>query len=149
MIKSNLEECLKTVISDNSEEYSVIIDTYDLLMSTTPVIASEAKTHLLMLDRFKVQLSTIYYLLTNQISSLKSTMQDTHDSMYVQLVKRGRPSKEAIETEIRALNPEYSGVVQQLDDYSEVKEYINMLLRSIDSRKVTTLEILRTINRID
>lgn len=144
-----LSEALNGVFDEGSEEREIIIEAYNIIRTSNPSVASEAKNHLIMLDRSRVKLSTLYYSISRVISSLKDQIQGTYDSQYVRLVKMGRPSKDAIESEIRATNAEYSGISKKIRDYEDVKDLISMYLRCIDSNRSTVTEILRNIYRID
>lgn len=149
MNETKLTDLLKEVLGDNSSEVVDILEAYGLIVHSAPTVISEAKTHLILLDHSKVKLSSIYYMLSREISKKKRTTQETYDSTYVQLVRRGRPSKDAIEAEIRQLNPTYLGVSQEISDLEEVKDLVSMYIRCIDSSRSSTIEILRNISRID
>lgn len=148
-MEEQLKKLLCEVFGESSEEVEVIVSAYDLIVSSAPTILSEAKTHLILLDHCRVKLSSIYYMISRKISKMRELSQNSYDSSYVQLVKRGRPSKDAIEAEIRSLNPEYSSVYQTIIKFEEIENLINMYIRCIDSSKTTTLEIIRNINRLD
>lgn len=144
-----LIEALNGVFDEGTEEREILTEAYDIIRSSHPSVASEAKNHLIMLDHSRVKLSTLYYSITRIISHLRGMVQSTYDAQYTRLVKLGRPSKDAIESEIRTTNPEYSGISQKIKDYEEVKELINMYLRCIDASRSSTQEILKNIYRID
>lgn len=142
-------ELVEGIFSEGTEEYDILNDTYNLITQSAPTVASEAKTHLLLLDHTKVKLSTLYYSLCRTISKLRDQVQSAYDSSYMRLVKLGRPSKDAIESEIRVLNPEYAKIYRKLIDYEDLKDLVNMYIKCIDSSKITTIEILKNIYRID
>lgn len=143
------KETLEGIFDEGTEEYNIIKETYDLITQSAPTIAAEAKTHLILLDHNKVKLSTLYYGICRKISNLRDQVQTTHDASYVRLVKVGRPSKDAIEAEIRMTNPKYSGISKKISDYEDVKDLISMYIRCVDSSRTTTLEILKNIYRLD
>lgn len=149
VIEDNVKSLLSEIFGSTSQEVETIVEAYNLIVKTAPTISSEAKTHLILLDHSRIKLASLYYMITRIISKKWNDVQSTYDDTYVQLVRRGRPSKDAIEAEIRQLNPEYSGVSYQISQLEEVKELISMYLRCIDSNRSTTLEILRNISRID
>lgn len=144
-----LSSSLSYLFPEGSEELEVLESTYKIITSSYPSVASDAKSHLIVLDQCRVKLSTLYYSLCRAISRLKDGMESTYNSSYVRLVKLGRPSKDAIEAEIKATNPEYSGVAKKISDYEDVKNLVNMYIRCVDSSKSTVIEILRNIYRID
>lgn len=145
----DVRELVSGVLGDKSEETETVVEVYELITQSAPTIASEAKTHMILLDHARTKLSTVYYMLCREISRMKDEVRSSYDSQYTRLVKLGRPTKDAIESEIRATNPQYSGVSKTISDYEDVKNLINMYLRCIDSSKQTTVELLRNINRID
>lgn len=145
----NFKEMLEGIFDPGTEEYQIIEESYQLIASTAPTIAAEAKTHLLLLDHMKIKLATLYYMLGRNISKMRVAIQSTYDASYTRLVKLGRPSNAAIETEIRATNPEYAGISRKIDDYEAIRELINNYIRCLDSSKTTTLEVLRDSRRID
>lgn len=149
MLEDKLKDSLVKIFGEKSEELLTITDTYGLIIKGSPTTISEAKTRMVLLDRAKTKLSTIYYMLCREISRLRETVQPTYDAQYTRLVKLGRPTKDAIESEIRASNPEYSGIQNQITAYEDVKTLITMYFRCIESDKGTVSEILRNINRID
>lgn len=145
----NFEEIIGDVFSTNSEEFQIIKDTYDLIGMSAPTIAAEFKTHMILLDKYKISLSTMYYMLSRNISEKKEAFSATYNSSYVRLVKLGRPSAAAIEAEIKAGNPAYSGMTHEIEKLQQVKDLINDYLRCIDSCKQTAIEFLRDSRRID
>lgn len=144
-----LSDSLSYLFPEGSEELDVLKSTYHIITSTYPSVASEAKSQLIVLDQCRVKLSTLYYSICRTISRLRDSMESTYNASYVRLVKLGRPSKDAIEAEIKATNPEYSGVAKKISDYEDAKNLINMYIRCVDSSKSTVTEILRNIYRID
>lgn len=143
-----VSKVLSEVLGD-SEESKILEEVYSLITQTVPTVISEAKTHMLLLDHAKIKLSTIYYMTCREISRMTKLVRPTYDSQYTRLVKLGRPTKDAIEAEIRSTNPEYSGIYHKICDYEDLKNLITMYIRCIDSNKNTTVEILHNINRID
>lgn len=146
---SNLEEKVSKIFSKDSEEFEVLLETYRLINRSTPLTSADAKNYLINLDHLRVKLSSIYYLISSRVTERKLTTQSTYDNLYVQLVRRGRPSKDAIESEIRELNPEIAGIFYQNCELEDIKSLVEYFLRCIDSSRLTTIELLRSINRID
>lgn len=146
-IEKKLEDSLGKSLGQ--EEVSIIMDTYNLINKNNPSILSEIKVHLSLLDGFQTKLSMIYYLLNRTISGRYQEVQEEHDRQYVTLVKRGRPSKDAIEAEIRSTCPEYAKTVIQTESLEEIREFVSMLLKCIESNRRTVTEILRTMGRVD
>lgn len=143
------EKVLEGVFDEGTEEYSIISEAYDLIVKSAPTVSGEAKTHLILLDHCRTNLATLYYMIGRNISKLRDTIQSAYDSSYTRLVKLGRPSKDAIESEIRLTCPEYLVSYKKIRDLEEVQSLVNMYLRCVDSNKTTTLELLRNIQRID
>lgn len=146
-IEKKLKDELEKVLGE--EEVRIVTDCYNLINKNNPTILAEIKTHLTLLDRSQSQLSVIYYLINRMISQRYSEVREEHDRQYVTLVKRGRPSKDAIEAEIRAVCPEYAVAVLKIEDLEELREFVNMLLKCIDSNRRTVTEVLRTLGRVD
>lgn len=144
-----IEETLTLAFSEGTEEYETLHTAYKLITTSYPSVASEAKNHLIMLDHSRMKLATLYYGVCRNISHLRDMTQATYDTQYTRLVKMGRPSKDAIEAEIRSTNGEYAGVSKQIKDLEDVKDLISMYMRCIDSNKSTVTEILRNVYRID
>lgn len=145
----NFVELLDGVFNEGTEEFDTLKETHDLIVQSSPIISAEAKTHLLLLDHSRVKLVTMYYSLSKRIASLNDQFQATHDAAYTRLVKIGRPSKDAIEAEIRATNPEYAGISRQIIKYENIKELVSMYIRCIDASKTTTIELLKNMYRLD
>ena len=137
------------VFPEGSEESQLLRDCYDLIAKSAPTLASEAKTQMILLDQMRAKLSSLYFLLSRNISQLKSSIQSSYDSSYVRLVKLGRPSGAAIEAEIRATNPDYVIVSTKIETYEQVKELVSNYMKSIDSCSRTAIEILRDSRRVD
>ena len=145
----NFTEILDGVFAPGTDEYDAIKDTYDTITSSVPVIAAEARATLVILDNCRAKLSTIYFMLNRTISQKTEVIQQTYDAQYMRLVKLGRPSKDAIEAEIRATNPQYAGICVEVKRLEDVKELINMYIRCIDNCRQNTLEMLKNIFRVD
>ena len=148
-MKFDFEKIFEGVFSKDSSEYEILTTAHDLISNSAPTIAAEAKTHLLLLDHSRMDLSTMYYMLGREISKKRSLIQSNYDTQYTRLVKVGRPSNAAIEAEIRATNPEYAGISVQIQSFEEVRDLIASYIKCIDSSKQTTIEILRDSRRID
>lgn len=140
---------LKDIFTEDSEEFAIIKDSYDCIISSAPTISAEAKTQMILLDHNRTKLSTLYFMLARKISTLKSTYQSDWDTQYARLVKIGRPSKDSIESEIRANNPALAGAIVQVNQYEQVQELVSMYMRCIDSAKQTATELLRDSRRLD
>lgn len=129
------------------DELTSIIRVSAVLTLSTPVTESEANYIMEKLDSGKAELSSIYFQLSREISRLESEVQKDYDSSYSRLVRLGRPSKDAIEAEIRNGNPTYVEVSCRIKSLEDVKELISMYMRSIDSKKTSVLEALRSIKK--
>ena len=129
------------------DELTSIVRVSAVLTLSTPVTESEANYIMEKLDSSKAELSSIYFQLSREISRLESEVQKDYDSSYSRLVRLGRPSKDAIEAEIRNGNPMYVEVSCRIKSLEDVKELISMYMRSIDSKKTSVLEALRSIKR--
>lgn len=129
------------------DELTSIIRVSAVLTLSTPVTESEANYIMEKLDSGKAELSSIYFQLSREISRLESEVQKDYDSSYSRLVRLGRPSKDAIEAEIRNSNPRYVEVSCRIKSLEDVKELISMYMRSIDAKKVSVLEALRSIKK--
>ena len=145
----NFKEILDGVFDEGSEEFDIIKTTYELIGMSAPSISAEFKTHMILLDKCKINLSTMYYMISRNISKKKEVFSDTYNSTYTRLVKLGRPSAAAIEAEIKASNPAYSGLMIEVEKLEQVKDLIASYLRCIDSCKQTITELLRDSRRID
>lgn len=129
------------------DELTSIVRVSAVLTLSTPVTESEANYIMEKLDSGKAELSSIYFQLSREISRLESEVQKDYDSSYSRLVRLGRPSKDAIEAEIRNGNPMYVEVSCRIKSLEDVKELISMYMRSIDSKKTSVLEALRSIKK--
>lgn len=144
-----IKKVLEGVFDEGTQEYEIIKECYEMINKTVPSVASEAKTAMILADRCRVEMVTLIYLLSREISNTRSKLRDFGDSQYVRLVKLGRPSKEAIETEIRSTSPEYRKFSEKIEKLENVKELVNSYVRSLDSFRMTALEILKDSRRLD
>lgn len=147
-----LNDTLKEVFPETSEEYKTIIEAYDLVSTSAPTIAAEAKTNMILLDSTRIKLSSIYFMISRNISNLKATYQQTHDAEYKRLSMTSglsNPSNTTVETIIRSKNPAYAGAIKKCEDLEDVKTFLSNILRCIDSSKQTALELLRDSRRLD
>ena len=144
-----IENTISEVFAKGTEEYDTIVGTYDLIVSNAPTISVESKNIMALADTYKVKLASIYYGLSQKISAMKREYQKTYDNHYVRLVKLGRPSHTAIDTEIRTIYPDYVLLSQQIEDFEQVKELISIYIKAVDSVKQTATEMLRDSRRID
>lgn len=146
---SNIEQIISDIFPQGSDEYNTLVECYNLIMGSSPSIAAEAKTNMILLDHMRMKLSTLYFLLERTISKKKSAYQNAYDSAYTRLVKLGRPSNTAIEAEIRVTVPEYLVGYDEVEKLEHVKGLILGYLKGIDSYKQTSVEILRDSRRLD
>lgn len=145
----NFKESLIEVFSEGTHEYEVLMNVHDLITSYSPSISAECKTQMILLDQSKIELSSLYYMVSRRISKLKASIQSSYDTQYTRLVKLGRPSNAAIEAEIRLSNSDYLSVCSKLEAMEQIKDLINSYLRCIDATKATAIELLRDSRRID
>ena len=145
----NFKELLGDVFKEDSHEYSVIELSYQIIAGTIPSTPAEMKNQMIQLDQQRTELSTLYYLINRKIMYLREDLQKESDATYVRLVKLGRPSKDAIETELRATNSVYAVNSLKIAQFENVKELVLSYIRSIDSRKQTVIELLRNAYRVD
>ena len=146
---SMIESVIKEVFPENSEEYRIIVESYNILNSSTPQIAAEYKNRLMILDKLRTELSSLYFMITRNINQIRNSYQRDYDAQYVRLVKIGRPSHNAIESEIRFNSPDYVTSSLKIEELDNVRNLINSYIRGIDSVKNTTVELLRDSRRID
>lgn len=145
----DFKEILNGVFPEDTEEFEEIKNCYDLITKSSISLISEAKSHLFLLDRSQIKLSTIYYLLSRRISSIRESIQSDYDASYTSLVRRGRPSKDSVESEIRSTNPVLYEVFSKISKLEDVKELVSLYLKCIDSSRKTAVEVIRTSGRID
>jgi hypothetical protein len=145
----NFNELFNGIFNEGSHELETIELAYQLISGTAPTTATQLKAQMIELDQMRIEMVTLYYLLNRKIMQLKDDTQRETDATYVRLVKLGRPSKDAIETELRATNEVYSVNSFKLENYNNAKELVLSFIRSIDARKQTVIELLRTAYRVD
>lgn len=145
----NFNDILEGVFPEDSEEWNVLEEAYNLVISSTPTIAAQAKTDMILLDNSKIRLSTIYFMISRNISRQKESIQGEYDTAYTRLVKLGRPSNAAIESEIRMTHPSCASVLQKIEVLEQVKDLVSSYIKGIDSAKQTAIEFLRDSRRID
>lgn len=144
-----LKDMLEGIFDENTKEYEIINECYNLITTDIPVTSAQARVHMINLDRSRTDLSTMYFMLCRNISKKKEVHQKSYDAQYARLVKLGRPSNAAIEAEIRANDPAYSGLCSEIEALEQVKELISSYIRCIDANKKTTSEILMDSRRVD
>lgn len=145
----NFKSLLDGVFDEGTEEYTIIEESYNLIVSNAPTIAAEMKTHMILLDHARTKLSTLYYLITREVSRCKRIYEKSYDTQYARLVKLGRPSKDAIEAELKVTCQDYARNYQREEDLLQVKELVSSYMRCIDSCKQSTVEMLRDSRRVD
>ena len=145
----NLKNIFKNVFDEGTEEFEILKDAYELIVSSGMVIHSEFKQTMILADASKVKLATLYYMISTQISEIRSSYEKTYNEIYIKLVKMERPSQHAIETEIKQVYPDYLVACNKIEKFEQVKELITMYIKSIDSIKQTAMEMLRDSRRID
>lgn len=145
----NFKELVGDVFAEGTEEFKIITESYDLITKTTPSISAEAKTQMILLDHSRTKLSTLYYMLSREISRQKETYRKDYDAKYTRLVKLGRPSNAAIDAEIRTTCPEYATASVKVEALEQVRELVSSYMRCIDTTKQTAVEVLRDSRRID
>jgi len=143
-----LKDTLNSIFGD-SEESRIIQEVSDATMSSVPSTAPEAKMKMMLFDALKCRLSNVYFLICRNIHILQREFQQSYDTQYTRLVKLGRPSKDAIEAEIRTLQPNYASAIQKVQDLEDVKEFISLQMRCIDACKTTAMRVLEDSRRID
>ncbi len=142
-------EALAEIFPTTSEEYDAITKAYNFVNSPIPMTAAEAKTLMYQIDGIRARLSTVYFLISRELSKQKSLIQHQYDISYTRLVKVGRPSHAAIETELKTMLPDYVIYLDISEKYEQVKELVSSLVRGLDEIKRTTLEAFRDARRID
>lgn len=142
-------DALSEIFPESSEEYQAITTAYKFLNSPIPMTAAEAKTLLYQIDGVRSRLSTIYFLISRELSKAKSGIQSEYDAGYTRLVRQGRPSHTAIEAELRTLLPNYLIFSDTSEKYTQVKDLVASFIKGLDGIKQTTLEAFRDSRRID
>lgn len=145
----DFDKLLDGVFSKSSHEYEVLELTYQVIVSSAPTTSAEIKNHITILDQQRVELSTLYYLLSRNITRYKTNMQKETDPAYTRLVKLGRPSKDAIEAELRSTNETYATSILKIEELTQVRDLVSSYIRSVDSRKQSMIEMLKNSYRLD
>lgn len=145
----NFKDLLDGVFDEGTEEYKIIEESYNLIVGNAPTIAAEMKTNMILLDHARTKLSTLYYLTCREISRCRRKYEKSYDQQYTRLVKLGRPSKDAIEAELKVTCAGYAENYQKEEDLNQIKDLISSYMRCIDSCKQSAVEMLRDSRRID
>ena len=145
----NYLNIISEVFPIGTEEYRILEDAHNLIISSTPQISAEYKNKMITLDRVRAELSSLYFMVSRNMSNLKSGVQKDYDAKYTHLVKVGRPSNTAIEAEIRLTNPDYVVAFNKIEELDTVRTLITSYIKCIDSCKNTTIELLKDSRRID
>lgn len=145
----NFKKLLNDVFEEGTEEYTVLMDTYNFVIKSAPVLSVQSKSVMAESDVLKIKLSTIYYTLSRMIEDLRASYENQYNMLYVKLVKMERPSHHAIETEIKTNYPEYLVALKNITQYEMLKELVTMYIKSLDSLKQSAVEMLRDSRRID
>lgn len=145
----DFDKVLDGVFGQNSHEREVLELTYQVIVGTAPTTSAEIKNHIAILDQQRVELSTLYYLLSRNITRHRTEMQQETDPLYTRLVKLGRPSKDAIEAELRSTNETYATKTIKVEELTQVRDLVSSYIRSIDSRKQSMIEMLKNSYRLD
>ena len=120
-----IQEQLKEIFPETSDEYITLVDAYNLVVSSAPTTTAEAKTQLILFDSTRIKLSSIYFMITKTIDKIHETNQVIHDqessSIYAKMTN---PSNTAVETKLRNKNPAYAMAVKQCNDLEKVKTLI-------------------------
>lgn len=140
---------LDNIFSEDTHEYEIIKEAHDIITNNAPTISSEMKTQMILIDRCRTELSTLYFMLNRSIAKLEESYRSTYDKQYTRLVKLGRPSGAAIEAELRSSLPDYVVASEKINTLNSVKDLVSSYMRCLDSRKQTITEIFRDSRRID
>lgn len=77
-------------------------------------------------------LSWIISVIRNKCSEIRRKIREIKDPDFVMLVRQGRPSTQAIESEIRFNHSEINDMEQKLEIFGNITEYLQSLNNNVD-----------------
>lgn len=110
-----------------------------LLLEPTPTVQVMIEARVDSIDRLCVELRNLLYILENKIGNLDYEYKTIYDEQFTNLVRKGRPSQQAIESEIHSSNEFMMQRRQLLTNFEYLKNLITGYLRSLKDCKETCI----------
>ena len=112
------------------------------LRKPTPSARTAIQERMMLLDSLRVKLLNMLYLLTDRMDEYAYSYYEKYNSEFKILVRQGRPSTQAIETEIHT-NADMQEKKMLLKGFDDFKGLLFGYIKTIDNCKATCFEKIK------
>ena len=137
---SRYSSIIEKILPQDSQEYRIIVDAYSILISGLPTSPQQAHSRLSALDTLRPQLSSLIYMLNSKWQKLSLEHYIEYSKLYTRWCNSGtKPSHAAIEAQIYRDDQALLVKKYDMDDYSNLLEFVKSLVKSLDSMRSSVI----------
>ena len=129
---SNIVECLETIVSVGNEGRSILKNCLSLLHMAAPAEPAGVFSRIERIISASDDLAWIILMVNRAKASLDSNIKRVKDPEFTMLVRSGRPSTVAIESEIRMCHDEIRDMEEQLEIAKNLEDYLQHIEKGLD-----------------
>lgn len=135
-----LLESIKNSLGLTDYEVEILRKVNKVLREPTPTTQVGIEERVSVLDRYRVDLLNLLYMLEDKLATLEYSYKNVYDPEFMKLTRQGRPSQQAIDSEIHATNASMNEWRNTMHHYDYVKSLILGYIKSIGASKDTCMK---------
>ena len=145
--RSSLDRILdkiKNTLHLSDYDIGVIRDVNRTLKEPTPSVQLSIQSRVSKLDAMRVDLLDLIFDVGVQSSDLEYKYKERYDEAFAKLVRADRPSQQAIDSEIHAMDPAMRDMRTTLNNYELLRGLLFGYLKSLDKSRETCMKLWGT-----
>lgn len=140
-----LLQSIKDQISLTDYEVEILRETNRILREPMPTIQVALEERVAQIDVCRTDLTNLLYMIEDRFEKIQYSYQSVYDPEFMRLTRAGRPSQQAIDSEIHATKESMMEWRDTIHHYEYAKNLIFNYLKSLNSTKETCLKKLKYI----
>ena len=145
--RSNLDRILDRIKSElglNDHDIEVIRSVNQTLKEPTPSVQLGIQNRVSKLDAMRMDLLDLIFDVGVQKNDLEYKYKERYDDTFAKLVRADRPSQQAIDSEIHAMDPAMRDMRMTLNNYELLRSLLFGYLKSLDKSRETCMKLWGT-----
>lgn len=138
-----LEEVFRSIkaqFSLNDTEIGIVREVNRILREPTPTVQTGIESRVSRIDSLRVEVQNLLYIVESKISDAEYDYHTVYDLEFTRLTRAGRPSQQAIESEIHSKDEVMKDKRRLLENYRDFKNLLLGYLKSLSSSKDTCMK---------
>lgn len=137
-------ERIRNALNLSDYDINVIRNVNQTLKEPTPSVQLSIQNRVSKLDAMRMDLLDLIFDVGVQKNDLEYKYKERYDDTFAKLVRADRPSQQAIDSEIHAMDPAMRDMRMTLNNYELLRSLLFGYLKSLDKSRETCMKLWGT-----